>query len=201
MPEILAATRNKGKVKEIEKFLREEISGIAVISPNDLNITDDCPETGDTFLKNATDKSLFYSSKAPGILTMADDSGLVVQALNGEPGVYSARYSGENANDEKNIQKLIKEIASKENRAAKFVCVISLSLNGKFIESFTGEVHGVIIDQKTGAGGFGYDPIFFYPPLKKTFAQLTTQEKNKISHRANALTLLKSYLHDNPHLL
>ena len=116
------------------------------------------------------------------------------QALGGKPGVHSARYAGEPKDDEKNIQKLLKELSGVENRKARFVTVVTLSRNGRVIESFTGEVEGILLREKKGTGGFGYDPIFYYPPFQKTFAELTTEEKNRISHRANAFKKLISYL-------
>lgn len=185
-------------------MLKEEFPGLKLYSLDDLDINTDCPEDGVTFIENAAAKSLFYSKLAGDMATMADDSGLVVEALNGEPGVHSARYASEGKNkdsrriiDQRNIEKLLRKLSSEENRAAKFVCEIVLSKNGKIIESFHGEVEGVILRQKRGSGGFGYDPVFYYPSLEKTFAQLTTEEKNKISHRADALQKLKDYLRLN----
>jgi XTP/dITP diphosphohydrolase len=193
MRELLIATTNRGKIKEIEKLLKEELPGLKLYSLDDLNITGECPEDETTFLGNAAAKSSFYSKLAKGIYTAADDSGLVVEALHGEPGVHSARYAGDECDDNKNIKKLLRELSSEKNRAAKFVTEVVLSKDGKVIESFNGEVKGEILREKKGSGGFGYDPVFYYPPLQKTFAQLTTNEKNRISHRANALTKLKDY--------
>ena len=196
-------------------MLKEEFPGLKLYSLDDLDINTDCPEDGVTFIENAAAKSLFYSKLAGDMATMADDSGLVVEALNGEPGVHSARYASDECDergapaaeekkkdsrriiDQRNIEKLLRKLSSEENRAAKFVCEIVLSKNGKIIESFHGEVEGVILRQKRGSGGFGYDPVFYYPSLEKTFAQLTTEEKNKISHRADALQKLKDYLRLN----
>lgn len=195
---ILVATKNKGKVKEIEKLLTDGSIDIKLFSLSDFTIDKDCPETGETFLENSVEKSLYYNRMADkhtaNIYTVADDSGLAVEALGGKPGVHSARYAGLPSNDEKNIQKLLGELKDEENRKAKFVTVITLSKNGKVIKSFTGEVEGILLREKRGSGGFGYDPIFYYPPLQKTFAELTTEEKNKISHRANAFKKLKEFL-------
>lgn len=191
---LLAATQNKGKIKEIEKILAEASLDIQVFSLADFNIFADCPETGDTFLANSIEKSLYYSRMAGEIYTAADDSGLTVEALGGRPGVHSARYSGEPKDDERNIQKLLLELDGVENRKAKFVTVVTLSKNGSVIGSFTGEVEGVLLKEKRGTGGFGYDPIFYYPPFQKTFAELSTEEKNRISHRAAAFNKLKSFL-------
>ena len=192
--ELLAATQNKGKAREIEKILTEGSLEIKVYSLSDFNITADCPETGDTFLANSIEKSLFYGRMAGEIYTAADDSGLMVEALGGRPGVHSARYSGEPKDDERNIQKLLKELEGVENRKAKFVTVVTLSKSGTVIGSFTGEVEGVLLTEKRGTGGFGYDPIFYYPPFQKTFAELSTEEKNRISHRSAAFKKLKSFL-------
>ena len=192
--ELLAATQNKGKAREIEKILTEGSLEIKVYSLSDFNITADCPETGDTFLANSIEKSLFYGRMAGEIYTAADDSGLMVEALGGRPGVHSARYSGEPKDDERNIQKLLKELEGVENRKAKFVTVVTLSKSGTVIGSFTGEVEGVLLTEKRGTGGFGYDPIFYYPPFQKTFAELSTEEKNRISHRSTAFKKLKSFL-------
>ncbi len=191
---LLAATKNKGKIKEIHQLLKESSLDVNVYSLADFNITADCLETGETFLENSIEKSLFYSRMKNDMYTIADDSGLAVEALGGRPGVHSARYAGEPKDDEKNIQKLLRELNNVENRKAKFVTVVTLSKNGKVIESFTGEVEGILLTGKKGTGGFGYDPIFYYPPLQKTFAQLTAEEKNQISHRAIAFKKLKEFL-------
>ena len=196
--DILVATNNKGKIKEIERLLTDRSKSVKLYSLSDFNIDGDCPETGQTFLENSVEKALYYSRIAekhtPAIYTVADDSGLAVEVLGGRPGVHSARYAGLPTNDEKNIQKLLDELKDKENRKAKFVTVVTLARNGKVIESFTGEVEGILLREKRGSGGFGYDPIFYYPPLQKTFAELSTEEKNRISHRANAFKKLKEFL-------
>ncbi len=207
--ELLAATKNKGKAKEINRLLADSPIPIRVNSLADFNIDCDAPETGDTFLENSIQKSLFYSRMVKDVYTAADDSGLAVEALGGRPGVHSARYaSGTGAdadashgapdqpkNDEKNIEKLLLELIDVPmgHRQAKFVTVVTLSQNGKVIKSFSGEVEGIILMEKRGSGGFGYDPLFFYPPLQKTFAELSTEEKNKISHRAQAFQKLKEF--------
>ncbi|MDQ1352113.1 MAG: XTP/dITP diphosphohydrolase [Acidobacteriota bacterium] len=201
--ELLAATKNKGKAKEIERLVAGSSLPIKVYSLADFNIYCDAPETGETFYENSREKSLFYSRMVKDVYTIADDSGLVVAALGGRPGIHSARYaSGAETDpplpksDEKNIEKLLLELKDipMENREAKFISVITLSRNGKVIESFSGEVEGIILTEKKGTGGFGYDPLFFYPPLKKTFAELSTEEKNNISHRARAFQELKDFL-------
>lgn len=194
MLDLLAATNNRGKLKEIEKLFAGGSIKVKLYFLPDFHITADCLETGKTFIETATQKSLFYGKLVPDIYTVGDDSGLVVEALYGGPGIYSSRYSGPGATDEKNIVKLMGQLQGIENRKAKFVTAVCLSKNGQVIQTFTGEVEGIIIDEKRGNGGFGYDPVFYYPPLKKTFAELTTEEKNQISHRAQAFQKLKAFL-------
>lgn len=210
--ELLAATKNNGKAKEIDRLFAGSSLPIKVYSLADFNIDFDAPETGETFLENSIEKSLFYSRMVKDVYTAADDSGLAVEALGGRPGVHSARYAsdvgtgigaapGQPKDDEKNIEKLLLELRDvpMEERRAKFVTVVTLSRNGKVIESFSGEVEGIILTEKRGTGGFGYDPLFFYPPLQKTFAELSTEEKNKISHRARAFQKLKEFLSSMSH--
>lgn len=204
MIELLIATKNQGKRDEIHQLFLDQNLDINLYSLSDLGIDEDFPENGSSFIENATGKSLFYNSltRQKGIekkigeplVTIGDDSGLSVEALNGAPGILSSRYSGPGANDEKNIAKLLHELQGIENRQAKFVCTLCLSFNGNILATFTGEVQGIIIDEKRGHHGFGYDPIFFYPPLQKTFAEIPAQEKNRISHRASAFTQLKNFL-------
>ena len=191
---ILIATRNQGKVEEISKLLHEIGLAFPIRSLSDQGIEDDFPETGQTFLENASGKALFYNRFVPDWLTIADDSGLMVDALNGEPGVYSARYSGPDATDARNNSKLLKNLAGIEDRSARFVTTVSLARHGRILASFDGDVKGQIIDTPRGQNGFGYDPIFFYPPQQKTFAELSTEVKNRISHRAEAIRKLISYL-------
>ena len=198
MPELklLIATSNQGKIREIERILSENQLGITItlVSLADLAITAVAPENGQTFLENAAEKSTFYSKLAPDLYTVAEDSGLSVEALNGEPGIYSARYSGPDATDDKNIEHLLQNLNGQTNRTAKFVTAVSLSKDGRLLKSFIGEVAGEIIDDRRGQHGFGYDPVFYYPPLGKTFAQLSTAEKSSISHRFRALEKFKRYL-------
>ncbi|MGD2085125.1 MAG: RdgB/HAM1 family non-canonical purine NTP pyrophosphatase [Candidatus Aminicenantes bacterium] len=194
MFELLAATKNRGKLREIEKLFTGGSFRVKLYFLPDFNITVDCPETGETFIENAIQKSLFYGKLVPDIYTVGDDSGLAVEALNGGPGIYSSRYSGPGATDEKNIVKLLEQLKNINNRKAKFVTAVCLSRNGQVIQTFTGEVEGIIIDEKRGSGGFGYDPLFYYPQFKKTFAELTTEEKNRISHRARAFHKLRDFL-------
>lgn len=194
--ELLIATKNQGKLEEIKKLFYQSAVPVTLYFLPDFGITADCDETGKTFTGNATIKSLFYGEfvKGRGIYVVGDDSGLAVDALDGAPGIYSSRYSGPGATDETNMAKLLQGLQNEKNRSAKFITAASLSLEGNVIRTFTGEVEGVIIDDRRGDGGFGYDPIFFYPPYEKTFAQLSTEEKNRISHRARAFQKIKNYL-------
>ena len=201
MADLLVATTNRGKILEIRTILSQVFPGIELTTPTDLGILDSPEETGDTFLENSIEKSLFYSRSSKGILTIADDSGLEVDSLEGLPGVISARYGGPESNDDKNISKLLTELEGKDDRNAQFVSVITLSMNGSDIRSFRGEVKGVIIDERRGSNGFGYDPVFFYQPLQMTFAELPAGEKNLISHRASALRKLRDFLAENKGLL
>jgi XTP/dITP diphosphohydrolase len=194
MFELLVATKNRGKLEEIKKIFENSSLDIKLQFLPDFGITADCPENGLTFFENATAKSLFYGSYVPELYTVGDDSGLSVDALNGAPGVFSSRFAGEDATDDRNTEKLLTKLQGKKNRKAKFVTALTLTRDGQIIAIFNGEVEGEIIDERRGSHGFGYDPVFYYPPLEKTFAELNTEEKNKISHRARAFKQLKEYL-------
>lgn len=192
---LLLATTNQGKIKEIKDFLKS--LPVQVFSLHDLKVETFFDERGHTFLDNAQGKSLFYNQKWEDMI-LGEDSGLEVDHLEGAPGVISARFSGAGATDEKNILKvlsLMKDV-SPERRQAKFISCMVLSKKGKILASFQEEVQGFITTEKIGQSGFGYDPIFYYPPLDKTFAELTPEEKNTVSHRGRALTRLKIYLED-----
>jgi XTP/dITP diphosphohydrolase len=195
MIEIFVATKNRGKLEEIGKLLTFTRGNMEVklYCLSDFGITAECMENGKTFAENAAIKSLFYGKFQPGIYTVGDDSGLSVEALNGEPGIYSARYAGPEAIDDRNTAKLLDRLKNIENREARFVTAVCLSKNSEILAAFTGEVEGIIIDEKRGFNGFGYDPVFYYPPLKKTFAQLSTEEKNRISHRSRAFQQIKEF--------
>ena len=184
---IFIATGNKKKIGEIKPLL----DGYEVLSIADGIEIPEVVEDKYTFEGNSQKKALEIA-KYLNMVTVADDSGLMVEALEGAPGVYSARYAGEDSNDLKNNQKLIRELSNKENKKAKFVSVISVAKPNGEVYSFRGEVHGIIIEKARGENGFGYDPHFYYEPLEKTFAELTLEEKNKISHRANALLKMKN---------
>ena len=159
-------------------------------------------EKGHTFLDNALGKSLFYGQKWKDMI-LGEDSGLAIDYLDGAPGIFSARFSGPGATDEKNILKVLGllEDVAKKNRQAKFVSCMVLSLQGKVLTQIQEEVQGFITFEKEGRYGFGYDPIFYYPPLQKTFAELPPEEKNEISHRGRALKRLKDYLKEYTHHL
>ena len=191
---IVLATGNKGKVKEMADVLSD--FGFEVIAQTDLGI-ESPEETGLTFVENALLKARYASEKS-GLPAIADDSGLVVSALNGAPGLYSARYAGEEGNDAKNREKLLVELAhvAQDKRQAKFVsCIVFLQHPTDPLPIIAeGECHGVIGFEEKGENGFGYDSLFFSPEQGCTFAELETVEKKKISHRARALKVLKSKL-------
>jgi len=150
-------------------------------------------EDGDTFEENAVKKAQF-TARVLGVPALADDSGLAVKALGGAPGVFSSRYAGENADDDANNRKLLKEMAGVEDRSAAFLCVLVIAVPRGPALVYEGRCEGVIAEKPEGDGGFGYDPLFYYPPLQKTFAQLTGQEKNRISHRGKAILELQGEL-------
>lgn len=181
---LVMATRNKGKTEEIRALLADfpvEIKNLA-----DFGTTPATDEDGETFEDNAVKKARF-TAKILGLPALADDSGLMVEALGGAPGVRSARYAGENASDEENNAKLLQELESSENRNAAFACVIALAVPWGPALVYEGRCEGIITKKGVGNQGFGYDPVFYYPPLDKTFAQLSTEEKNRVSHRGRAL--------------
>ncbi|MBF0475574.1 MAG: XTP/dITP diphosphatase [Deltaproteobacteria bacterium] len=188
---IVLATRNRGKSQEIRRVLAEY--PIDFRDLNDFGVLPDVVEDGLTFEENAYKKSSFYA-RILGFPALADDSGLVVEALNGAPGVLSARYAGMDATDEQNIQKLLAAMDGQANRAAAFVCVLSLAMPGGAALTYEAQCEGLITTQPVGQNGFGYDPVFYYPPLEKTFAQLTMSEKNSVSHRGKAFNEFRSEL-------
>jgi XTP/dITP diphosphohydrolase len=147
-------------------------------------------EDGETFDENAYKKASFVS-RVLGLPALADDSGLVVEALNGAPGVYSARYAGQNASDAQRCAKLLAAMKGQTNRRAAFNCVISIAVPTGPALTYEASCEGLILEMPVGENGFGYDPIFYYPPLKKTFAELTRQQKSQVSHRGKALRELK----------
>jgi XTP/dITP diphosphohydrolase len=194
---LLVASTNPGKVREVREFLSS--LPLHILTLADFPGLGVSPEEGRTFEENARGKSLFYS-RATGIQVMAEDSGLEIDKLGGAPGVYSARFSGEAATDESNIDKVLALLTGvpREERRARFVCCIALSLKERVLTEIRGTVEGLITEERRGASGFGYDPIFYYPPLDKTFAQMTPGEKNSVSHRGRALRQLRDFLAGAP---
>ncbi|MBI4526561.1 MAG: XTP/dITP diphosphatase [Deltaproteobacteria bacterium] len=194
--DLLVATTNAGKLAELQAAVRE--LPVRIISLQDLNGTPEIVEDGSTFEQNALKKARSLSDFS-GYLTLADDSGLEVDALGGEPGIHSARYSGEGANDRRNNEKLLRSLngVPRDRRAARFVCVLALcapAVLGRKEWVFRGECEGEIMFAPKGENGFGYDPIFFYPPLGRTFAELDRETKGKFSHRGQALKSLVEML-------
>ncbi|MBR3494198.1 MAG: ribonuclease PH [Clostridia bacterium] len=181
-PILVAATDNAHKLTELQHLLREHYT---VVSMHDVGFNGEIVEDAETFAGNAMLKAQAVSD-ATGLPTVADDSGLMVKALNGEPGVYSARYCGRHGDDAANNRKLLEKMEGVENRAAAFHCAIALLRPGKPPLVAEGECPGVILHEGRGTGGFGYDPLFLYEPFGKTFAELNAEEKNAVSHRARA---------------
>lgn len=186
---LVFASNNKNKIAEIQSMLPENIQ---ILSLEDINCIEDIPETADTIEGNAVLKADYVTTKY-GYDCFADDTGLEVNALNGEPGVYSARYAGEQKNADDNMNKLLDELKNQENRSAQFKTVIALNLNGKQ-QLFTGIAKGSITKNKMGTNGFGYDPIFKPENFAETFAELPLATKNQIGHRGKAVQQLIDYL-------
>ncbi|PTG92611.1 non-canonical purine NTP pyrophosphatase [Staphylococcus chromogenes] len=189
MSDIVIASSNKGKINDFKVIFSE----YNVIGINELIEDFDVEETGVTFEENARLKSE-AAAKALNKTVIADDSGLEVDALEGAPGVYSARYAGEAKDDQANIEKLLQELEDKTDRSARFVCVISMTTVDGKTETFRGTVNGEITLARIGENGFGYDPIFYVPDKNKTMAQLTAKEKSEISHRRKAIDQLQAFI-------
>lgn len=184
---VVVASNNKFKIAELYSFMKAYYPDIEILSLKDIGYTDEIVEDGTTFEENAVIKAKTIAKL--GYTAIADDSGLMVDALNGEPGVYSARYAGEPCNDVRNNEKLLKAMEGLDSskRTAKFVSVIACVFpDGKTITA-RGECPGVILTACRGTGGFGYDPLFLYEPLGKTYAEITQDEKNSISHRSKSM--------------
>ena len=186
---LVFASNNKNKIQEIQALVSNSIQ---ILSLEEIGCTEDIPETADTIEGNAILKANYVTEKY-GYDCFADDTGLEVYALNGAPGVYSARYAGEQKDANDNMDKLLDELKDKSNRKANFKTVIALNLNGKQ-NLFTGIINGKIIEEKIGTNGFGYDPIFVAEGYEKTFAELTMEEKSTISHRGIAVKELILFL-------
>lgn len=181
---IVIATTNTGKIREIEKLLLRD--SFTFLSLKDFGPIPEIIEDGETFDENAYKKA-WYTARYLGLPALADDSGLCVESLGGSPGVRSARYAGETATDQENTRKLLHDMEGVTNRKAFFECVISLAVPSGPALTYEGRCEGVIAEKPSGSSGFGYDPVFYYPPLKKTFAEISEAKKNKISHRGTAL--------------
>ena len=188
---IYCATGNAGKLREFR--LAGELLGIDIEPLADLKTIPAPEENGSTFEDNARLKAAYYSRFAPGPL-FADDSGLEVDALGGAPGVYSARYAGVHATDQANNRLLLERLGDRPNRSARFVCVIALAEGGEVRQTFRGEVEGEILREARGPGGFGYDPLFYYPPFGCSFGEVDGEKKFDASHRGRALRALLDYL-------
>lgn len=194
--QIVFATNNPNKLKEVQILVPEHIK---LLGLQDIGCDVDIPETQDTIKGNAIQKAVYLKHNY-GYDCFADDTGLEVVALNGEPGIYSARYAGEQRDADDNIDKLLENLKNIQNRKAQFKTVIALHLNGK-LHTFTGICEGVITSQKYGEKGFGYDPIFKADGYDKTFAELTLKEKNHIGHRGKAVKQLVAFLSKQPSVL
>lgn len=192
MRTLVFATGNKHKAEEVQDFLGKSF---ALYCLKDVGITEDIPETADTLEGNALQKAKYVYDKI-GKSCFADDTGLEVNALNGAPGVYTARYAGESCSSEDNINLLLKNLENVQDRTARFRTVIAYIDNNGSIHHFEGIAEGSIIQQRCGNQGFGYDPVFIPKGYDKTFAQLPLSEKNKISHRALAMQKFISFLKD-----
>ena len=185
---LVIATANKGKTSEIRDLLKG--FPINIKNLDDFGPIPEVEEDGNTFDENAYKKASF-TARILGVPALADDSGLLVEALGGAPGIYSARYAGENATDKQRRDKLLQEMKEKTNRKAAFECVISIAVPMGAALTYEARCEGLITAQPVGSNGFGYDPVFYYPPLKKTFAELTMEEKSHVSHRGKALRELR----------
>jgi XTP/dITP diphosphohydrolase len=201
------ASNNPGKIKEFREAA--QVCGVAVEPAPGLDGLPACIEDGQTFEANARKKALYYGRGVDGMM-MADDSGICVDALDGAPGVFSARFAGPNATDEENNQLLLRKLrevqnseaepasgAGPDSRSAHYICVIALAEHSRILTTTEGRADGTILDAPRGLGGFGYDPLFYFPPLDKTYAELSPEAKFDVSHRGEAFRRLLAYLTDN----
>ena len=189
MKKLVFATNNDHKLRELTEIVPPEFE---LLSLNDIDCSDDIPETGDTLEINAAQTS-FYIWEKYGINCFADDTGLEIEALGSEPGVYSARYAGEERSATANMLKVLEKMTNETNRKARFRCVISLVIDG-IEKQFEGIVNGVILTEKHGDAGFGYDPIFMPDGFNQSFAEMSSFDKNQVSHRGRAVMKLVEYL-------
>lgn len=190
--ELIIASQNQNKLVEFKKILGDKIN---LFSLSDIGLNQEIPENEKTIKKNAMFKAKFVNTQT-GKNVFADDTGLEIDSLNGEPGVYSARYSGVDRNSDKNIELVLTKLKNKSNRNSRFKTIISLIIDGKSV-NFEGVVEGKITDEKRGSNGFGYDPIFQPNGYASTFGEMSLKEKNKISHRSIAINKMVQYLKEN----
>lgn len=193
MLQLLAATSNKNKIREFMDMIPDIKEKVCILSLDQIPGAPPLSESGRTFEENSAEKAC-GASRYADMAAFADDSGLEVRALNGEPGVFSARYAGEHADDKARIAKLLDNLKGKEDRSARFVCVISLAYRGNLVAQFRGECSGKIIDEPRGENGFGYDPVFVPDGYDKTFAELPPEVKDSISHRAKAFAQAADFI-------
>ena len=190
--ELIIASQNQNKLVEFKKILGDKIN---LFSLSDIGLNQEIPENEKTIKKNAMFKAKFVNTQT-GKNVFADDTGLEIDSLNGEPGVYSARYSGVERNSDKNIELVLTKLKNKTNRNSRFKTIISLIIDGKSV-NFEGVVEGKITEEKRGSNGFGYDPIFQPNGYASTFGEMSLKEKNKISHRSIAINKMVQYLKEN----
>ena len=190
--ELIIASQNQNKLVEFKKILGDKIN---LFSLSDIGLNQEIPENEKTIKKNAMFKAKFVNTQT-GKNVFADDTGLEIDSLNGEPGVYSARYSGVDRNPDKNIELVLTKLKNKSNRNSRFKTIISLIIDGKSV-NFEGVVEGKITEEKRGSNGFGYDPIFQPNGYASTFGEMSLKEKNKISHRSIAINKMVKYLKEN----
>ena len=190
--ELIIASQNQNKLVEFKKILGDKIN---LFSLSDIGLNQEIPENEKTIKKNAMFKAKFVNIQT-GKNVFADDTGLEIDSLNGEPGVYSARYSGVDRNSDKNIELVLRKLKNKANRNSRFKTIISLIIDGKSV-NFEGVVEGKITEEKKGTNGFGYDPIFQPNGYSSTFGEMSLKEKNKISHRSIAINKMVQYLKEN----
>lgn len=191
IPMLVIATKNQNKLAEFKEILKD--SNIDIKCLADFGPIPEVIEDGDTFDKNAYKKA-YHTARVLGLPAIADDSGLVVDTLGGKPGVYSARYAGPGATDRENCTKLLNELMGKKNRKAHFSCVLSIAVPSGPALTYEGRCDGVILENPRGESGFGYDPLFYFEEYGKTFAELSPEEKNSVSHRGKALKEVKMEL-------
>jgi XTP/dITP diphosphohydrolase len=190
--ELIIASQNQNKLVEFKKILGDKIN---LFSLSDIGLNQEIPENEKTIKKNAMFKAKFVNTQT-GKNVFADDTGLEIDSLNGEPGVYSARYSGVDRSSDKNIELVLRKLKNKANRNSRFKTIISLIIDGKSV-NFEGVVEGKITEEKRGSNGFGYDPIFQPNGYSSTFGEMSLKEKNKISHRSIAINKMVQYLKEN----